>query len=407
MLRRMTHALIVCLAAAQLSGQSSQQSSERARLLGLQREAATLLTRAARPDASGDEVRRALLEASARFVAIAGTSTSAPPATAQGSPLAGPLREELGRAGRELAALGAVPAPRVNVAPFMALLERARVQLEGEVALGQSFQGSYSQTPAKEPVRGGHASSMGPAPAANAGDPTASPVCVRRSRAPSHTHLLRRPDERPHARIGRQRRGAPRLRRRRPARHLPRHRRRADTRARAHPAPQRALPQSRRLEVRGRVEAGRRRCRRLGQRRLRGRRRRRRPSRFLRHELGPELSVPQPRRRNVRGSRGTCRRGGRRLEHRLHVLRFGRRRRSRSLRRALRRHDVGRCRRRQADARLAQRPAHHGGTRRASRRGGSLLREPRQRPLRRRHGRTRSDRLRPLVRIRRRRDRLR
>ena len=78
MLRRMTQALIVCLAVAQLGGQGSQPSSERARLLALQREAGALLTRAARPDASGDEVRRAILEASARFGALAGTSTSAP-----------------------------------------------------------------------------------------------------------------------------------------------------------------------------------------------------------------------------------------------------------------------------------------------------------------------------------------
>jgi hypothetical protein len=189
MLRWMTHALIVCLAVAHLSGQGSQQSSERARLLGLQREAAALLTRAARPDTSGDEVRRALLDASARFGAMAGTSTSAPPATAPASPLAGPLREELGRAGRELAALGTASAPRVNVAPFMALLERARVQLEGEVALGQSFQGSYSQTPVKEPVRGGHASSMGPAPAASPADPTASPVWFEEAaRLPTRTY---------------------------------------------------------------------------------------------------------------------------------------------------------------------------------------------------------------------------
>ena len=49
--------------------------------------------------------------------------------------------------------------------PVLALLERARAQLEADVALGLTFQGSYSQTKPKEPVYGGHASAMGPAPA--------------------------------------------------------------------------------------------------------------------------------------------------------------------------------------------------------------------------------------------------
>jgi enediyne biosynthesis protein E4 len=53
---------------------------------------------------------------------------------------------------------------RFDAAPYLALLERARVQLEGEVALGLSFQGSYSQSKAKEPAYGGHATAMGPAP---------------------------------------------------------------------------------------------------------------------------------------------------------------------------------------------------------------------------------------------------
>ncbi len=59
------------------------------------------------------------------------------------------------------------------------LLERVRMAIEGEIALGLSFQGSYSQARVKEPVYGGHASAMGPAPAAPAvADPgvTTSPV---------------------------------------------------------------------------------------------------------------------------------------------------------------------------------------------------------------------------------------
>ena len=74
-----------------------------------------------------------------------------------------------------------LPTQRVDAAPILALLERARVRLEGEVALGLTFQGSYSQSKAKDPVYGGHATAMGPAgpvPAAGAAAtaPVASPV---------------------------------------------------------------------------------------------------------------------------------------------------------------------------------------------------------------------------------------
>jgi hypothetical protein len=179
MTQRMSHVLIVCLAVVGLSG---QVPSERGRLIGLQREAAMLLARAARADASGDEVRQALLQASARLEALSAESSSG---------LAPALRAELGRAARELAALPAAPASRVDTAPFLALLERARVQLEGEIALGLTFQGSYSQTPAKEPVAGGHASAMGPAPVPPAGDPGAAPSPVsfeEAARLPTRTY---------------------------------------------------------------------------------------------------------------------------------------------------------------------------------------------------------------------------
>ncbi len=177
MTRRKGHAFIVCLAALGLSA-VPQEASERARLLALQREAATLLTQAARADASADEVRRALNEAISRFEALAGESASGPaPGATQTSPLAPGLRDELRKAARFLAILNGDPPARLNAAPFLALLERARVQLEGEVALGLTFQGSYSQTPAKDPVTGGHASAMGPPPPpANEIDPAPSPV---------------------------------------------------------------------------------------------------------------------------------------------------------------------------------------------------------------------------------------
>ena len=95
------------------------------------------------------------------------------------------------------------------------------------------------------------------------------------------------------------------------------------------------------MEVRGRLQAGGRGSRSVGQRRVRRRFRRRRPPRSLRHQLGPECVVPQPWRRHVRECGCPRRRRGWRLEHRLHVLRCRRRRRSRPLRRAIRRDDVG------------------------------------------------------------------
>ena len=113
---------------------------------------------------------------------------------------------------------------------FCLLLERVRSHLEGEVALGLSFEGSYSQTKPKEPAYGGHASAMGPAPrrCPPPDDGSARAGRIRRGRAPAGADLLRRPDEGSHPRVGRQRRRALRLRRRRPAGHLPGDRRRAD-----------------------------------------------------------------------------------------------------------------------------------------------------------------------------------
>jgi enediyne biosynthesis protein E4 len=176
---RKRHAFFLCSAAVGLTvaavaglpqdrGAVSKDGSERARLLGIQREAATLVARAARADVSGDERGRAIHDASSRFEALA----------AETSLLAPALRDEMGKAARFLAILGGEASPPLDAAPFLALLERARVQLEGEVALGLSFQGSYSQSPAKERATGGHASAMGPAPSASATetDPAPSPV---------------------------------------------------------------------------------------------------------------------------------------------------------------------------------------------------------------------------------------
>src|SRR4030095_10841766 len=63
-------------------------------------------------------------------------------------------------------------------ASSLALLDKVRARLEGEVALGLTFEGSYSQTKPKEPVYGGHASAMGPAPPTMTSPESAAPLVV-------------------------------------------------------------------------------------------------------------------------------------------------------------------------------------------------------------------------------------
>ncbi len=106
--------------------------------------------------------------------------------------------------------------------PVLALLEKARAQLEADVALGLTFQGSYSQTKPKEPAYGGHASAMGPAPAniPSPEDGAPVPVTFEVGAQLPHEDVLRRPDQGSHPRIGLRRRRAVRLRRRWAARHL-------------------------------------------------------------------------------------------------------------------------------------------------------------------------------------------
>jgi enediyne biosynthesis protein E4 len=143
-------------------------AQERPRLLELQRTAVARLQQAAREGTPTGQVRPALREAGRSLEALGaepdpGTATGTP---AQGS-LAPALRAELRRAASDVTALASGDARGVaaSTGPVLALLERVRSQLEGEVALGLTFQGSYSQTNRKEPVSGGHASAMGPAPA--------------------------------------------------------------------------------------------------------------------------------------------------------------------------------------------------------------------------------------------------
>jgi hypothetical protein len=183
---------------------------ERTRLLALQRDAVTLLEKAARESESGeraagerdkppgDDVRRAWLEAGKQLDALGAEPDPARAATdaaaaAAASAIAPALRAELRRAGRELSeASRAVTPPRVDTRPYLALLARARAQLEGEIGAGLSFQGSYRQTRAKEPAYGGHASAMGPAPAdmaPTADDTAPSPVTFEEgARLPTRTY---------------------------------------------------------------------------------------------------------------------------------------------------------------------------------------------------------------------------
>ena len=137
-----------------------------ARLRELQREAVDLLKQAGRAGVVREEALRALGDAARRLEKLGAEPEPRPASAGAPAPRLGPeLRGELRRAARELlAAADAGSEGRFDSGPILGLLERARAQLEGEIALGLSLQGSYSQTKAREPVYGGHASAMGPAP---------------------------------------------------------------------------------------------------------------------------------------------------------------------------------------------------------------------------------------------------
>jgi hypothetical protein len=185
--------LLLCAAGAAVTPQPPEVPAG-ARLLALQREAVSLLDRAAQRDAAIDEVRRALLDAGRRLDALGAEPESR--AGSEATPtlrLAPTLRTELRDAARKLAAIASQPdpQPRVDTGPFLALLERARAQLEGEVSLGLRFEGSYSQSKPKEPAYGGHASAMGPAPVdpPSPGDAAPSPVTFEEAaRLPTRTY---------------------------------------------------------------------------------------------------------------------------------------------------------------------------------------------------------------------------
>ena len=116
-------------------------AQERSRLLELQRTAGAQLQQARRDGATADQIKKALLDASSSLAALGEANLD--PA----------LREELRRAASELATLASGDLQNVTpaTAPVLALLEKVKTNLEGDVALGLSFQGSYSQTKPKEP----------------------------------------------------------------------------------------------------------------------------------------------------------------------------------------------------------------------------------------------------------------
>jgi hypothetical protein len=148
--------------------QPAAATQERTRLLAVQRDAVTWVQQAAQVGAPADQVRRALLNASRSLEALSGPDPDAAPTPTPSLTALDPsVRRDLRRASAELAALasGNLRDVAAATAPVLAFLEKARAQLEADVALGLTFQGSYSQTKPKDPVSGGHASAMGPAPA--------------------------------------------------------------------------------------------------------------------------------------------------------------------------------------------------------------------------------------------------
>ena len=141
-------------AAQQKPAAAPADAQERDRLLDRQRAAGTQLQQARREGATADEIKKALLDASRSVEALGEANFDRA------------LREELRRAASELAVLasGNLQGVAQTTSPILALLDRVKASLEGDAALGLSFQGSYSQTKPKERAYGGHASSMGPAP---------------------------------------------------------------------------------------------------------------------------------------------------------------------------------------------------------------------------------------------------
>jgi len=149
---------VVAAATQQAAGPPVDDNQVRAALAETLRTTITNLRTASREGASDDEVRRALSGARQGFETLADAKALAMPDA---------LRNELHAAASKLAELANAPSPAgsSSIEPFLALLERVRPHLGSDLAPGLNFEGSFSQSRPKEPVYGGHASAMGPAPA--------------------------------------------------------------------------------------------------------------------------------------------------------------------------------------------------------------------------------------------------
>lgn len=180
---------------AQAPAQTSTSVNVRSQLAAFRRDADAQLARSEDARLSAADRRSALQELTRTLLSIAAVP-AAPPAwrddvKADIGRAAASLREVLDRESDDRALDAARRERHVDGPSLRALLDRVRTALEGEVAPGLSFQGSYSQTRVQEPVTGGHASAMGPAPppmAASESGPTTSPVTfVERAQLPTRT----------------------------------------------------------------------------------------------------------------------------------------------------------------------------------------------------------------------------
>jgi hypothetical protein len=162
--------LVLPVDTRQAAPSSAANGDARARLATLRRQADDAWRRADGRTATAVEKRESLGTAATALEAIARDE-------AAGRVLRGDLLEDLRRAAGALRA-AADDGKAVDGAAVAALLDRLRTALDGEVALGLTFQGSYSQARAKEPAYGGHASAMGPAPAAGPAEAGGGPSPV-------------------------------------------------------------------------------------------------------------------------------------------------------------------------------------------------------------------------------------
>lgn len=168
-----TIALLVCVAGL-VGGVAAQSpslpSAPAARASGFHQVLADARVVLARAEATGvgSAARRELLE---HLAARLATLAALLPASADAT-----VRDDLRAASRRVS--DARASTRLDAPAVRTLLDRAAQVHTRHLALGLDFQGSYAQTRrTSEPVYGGHASAMGPAPAPSTSSPTRrSPV---------------------------------------------------------------------------------------------------------------------------------------------------------------------------------------------------------------------------------------